>query len=143
MEEISLKKDILKQRQRHLRFSSTKSEQVLWQELRDRKFIFKFRRQYNIDKYIVDFYCHDLKLIIELDGPIHEHQEKHDNNRQQYLESKGCLVLRFKNDEVLFEREKTMEIIKKVCNRLKDKILIQSSHDPSPRAPLPRGEGDN
>ncbi len=60
----------------------------------------KFRRQHSIDRFIVDFYCAELQLVIEIDGPIHELPNA-DAERQRFLESMGLRVLRFSNDEVL------------------------------------------
>jgi very-short-patch-repair endonuclease len=61
----------------------------------------KFRRQHPIGPYIVDFFCHESKLVIELDGQSHEGKEHYDNRRQQYLESQGYRVFRVLNDDVL------------------------------------------
>jgi len=97
-----------KRRRSKLRRNQTKAEQVLWKELQDKKLGIKFRRQFQIDKYIVDFYCHKLKLIIELDGPIHQYQTQYDKQRQIYLEKKGYLLIRYLNDEVLFDRDAIM-----------------------------------
>ena len=91
------------------------SEKVLWQELRMKKLGYKFRRQFNIGRYIVDFYCNDLKLIIELDGPIHENREVYDSNRQKWIENEGFIFIRYKNDEVLFDREAVMQDIINKC----------------------------
>lgn len=104
-------KTIWKDRRRRLRLQSTKAEYVLWQELRRRKLGVKFRRQFNIGPFIVDFYCHSLKLIIEADGPIHQYQIEYDRYRNAWLRSKEHTVLRFTNDAILFERESVMKII--------------------------------
>src|SRR5262245_18256186 len=61
----------------------------------------KFRRQHGIDKFIVDFYCHEARLIIEVDGFIHEYSVEEDAIRQEYLEGLGFRVIRFTNDDVL------------------------------------------
>ncbi len=87
-----------------LRHSMTDAEKVLWNELKSRKFMgLKFRRQHPIHCYIADFYCHEQKLIIEVDGGIHheESQKEHDTKRTDELNHFGIKVLRFKNDEVL------------------------------------------
>lgn len=105
----------LKRRRRRLRREQTRAEFVLWQELRAKRTGHKFYRQFSFEKkFIVDFYCEKFKLVIELDGPIHddETRKKYDKRRQDWLEKQGYKVLRFKNDEVLFEREKAMEKIK-------------------------------
>jgi len=95
-------------RRSKLRRNQTKSEQVLWKELQSKKLGLKFRRQFQIQQYIVDFYCHTLKLIIELDGPIHQYQTEYDKQRQDFLVHDGYHVVRYLNDEVLFERESVM-----------------------------------
>ena len=72
----------LKQR-RHLRKNSTNPERIIWQRLRSRQIGgFKFRRQHSIDKYIVDFFCLELDLIIEIDGDVHAYKEEYDKKRQ-------------------------------------------------------------
>ena len=83
-----------------LRKSSTPQEIILWSRIRRIALGFKFRRQHSIGPYIVDFYCPEKKLIIELDGWQHNEQVKHDTERTIFLESLGLLVLRFWNDEV-------------------------------------------
>ncbi|OGH73360.1 MAG: hypothetical protein A3C90_03195 [Candidatus Magasanikbacteria bacterium RIFCSPHIGHO2_02_FULL_51_14] len=107
-----------KQRRRHLRASLTKAEYVLWQELRRKILGLKFRRQASIGKFIVDFYCHALRLIIEIDGYVHDgaYQKEYDAFREEWLRRQGYTVLRFTNDEVLFERDKVLERIQSWCN---------------------------
>jgi very-short-patch-repair endonuclease len=61
----------------------------------------KFRRQHSIEKFIVDFYCNEAQLVIEVDGPVHEYTPEEDAIRQEFLESLGFTVLRFTNDEIL------------------------------------------
>ncbi len=102
-------------RRKKLRLRATKAEKVLWQELKDKKLGYKFRRQFQIKKYIVDFYCHELRLVIELDGPIHQYQQKYDKLRTRNLEKLGLLVIRYINDKVLFEREKTLSELQMTC----------------------------
>ncbi|MEK7623145.1 MAG: endonuclease domain-containing protein [Patescibacteria group bacterium] len=108
-------------RRRRLRRDATKAEEVLWRELRNRKLGYKFRRQFSVGEYIVDFYCPELKFVIELDGPVHndEAQKAYDARRTQFLENEGNYVLRFLNDEVLFEREKAVEKILVICKSLR------------------------
>ena len=86
-----------------LRQEMPKSEVVLWQKLRANQFKYKFRRQYGISKYIIDFYCPVLKLAIEIDGGTHEYrkQVKYDEQRQKYLEELGIKVIRLNSKEVL------------------------------------------
>jgi len=86
---------------RSLRKRMTKSEKLLWNKLRKRQLNgMHFRKQHPVDCYIVDFYCHQAQLVIEVDGKIHQFQKEYDRNRQKVLESLGLTVIRFKNEEV-------------------------------------------
>ncbi len=79
-----------KEATRMFRKKATESEELLWQRLRDRRLDgFKFRRQHPIGPFIVDFYCAARKLVVEVDGPIHETQLQLDRERQQWLEANG------------------------------------------------------
>ncbi len=94
--------DLLKPLARQMRAAPTLAERLLWEHLRDRQVGgLKFRRQHGIERFIVDFYCAEMRLVIEVDGPIHEYTQEEDAVRQQFLESQGLRVLRFTNDEVL------------------------------------------
>jgi very-short-patch-repair endonuclease len=101
---------------RELRQSSTKAEKILWQYLRNRKLNgLKFRRQHPLDKFIADFYCHEKKLVIELDGSVHniKDNEEYDSARTNEINELGIRVLRFRNDEVESNIETVLkEIIK-------------------------------
>lgn len=85
-----------------LRKSATPQEIILWSHLRKKQLGYKFRRQHSIGKYIVDFYCTEKKLIIELDGWQHREENNggYDIERTNFLESLGCKVLRFWNNEI-------------------------------------------
>ncbi len=86
---------------RDFRKQSQPSEVVLWNVLRARQLRgFKFRRQQPIGSFVVDFYCDEAGLIVEVDGPIHEHQQDADRQRQELLESLGLCVLRIQADEI-------------------------------------------
>ncbi len=85
-----------------MRREPTAAENALWQKLRRKQLLgHKFRRQHTIDRFIVDFYSRDAKLIIEVDGPIHMYTKVEDAIRQEFLESLGFRVIRFKNADVL------------------------------------------
>jgi len=104
----------LKERARELRQSQTDAEAVFWELVRDRQFEgLKFRRQHQIGDYIVDFYCHEQRLVVELDGEVHDdpEQKKHDAQRDKYLESIGNQILRFKNKTLLETTEKVFQEI--------------------------------
>ncbi len=86
-----------------LRRESTPQEIILWSKLKNRNFHnLKFRRQYSIGKYIVDFICLEKKIIIELDGWQHkeENQERYDEERSKFFKKCGFRILRFWNNEV-------------------------------------------
>jgi len=104
---------------RRLRRDMTPAERTLWRVLRNRNLEgYKFRRQHPIEKYIVDFYCAEASLVIEIDGDIHSNPEKskQDKIRSEYLEGKGYRVLRYTNEEVLERLEDVVEmLIEVVC----------------------------
>lgn len=89
---------------RELRKESTAAEKLLWNHLRNRKLNgLKFRRQHPIDKFVVDFYCHEKKLVIELDGGVHDIKEnkEYDEARTSMLAGLGIYVIRVRNEEVI------------------------------------------
>lgn len=86
-----------------LRKNMTEAEKILWKELRKRDvFKARWKRQHPIDIFIVDFYCHEYKLVIELDGEIHlrEDVQEHDNGREYEIEKFGITILRFTKKEI-------------------------------------------
>jgi len=94
-----------RERRKELRRNSTEAEKVLWDVLRDRRLEgIKFRRQYGVGGYILDFYAARLKFAIEVDGMAHENAEAraYDKIRSEYLHGVGIEVKRFKNYEVLY-----------------------------------------
>lgn len=111
--------DQTRRRAVELRNKSTGPEQVLWQSLRARQLAdLKFRRQHPIEPFIVDFFCADAKLIIELDGESHEGTQKYDADREQQLASMGYRILRFTNDEVIENLDGVLEVIgKAACDK--------------------------
>jgi len=96
-----------------LRNNLTEEEMILWGRLKEGIANYKFRRQHPISNYIVDFYCHKMKLVIEVDGSIHSSKEnqKLDEIRQKNLEKLGLIVLRFTNEEVRSKIENVLEKI--------------------------------
>ena len=112
-----------------LRKRSTDTENILWRSLRAKRLQgLKFRRQEPIGKYIVDFVCHEKKIIIELDGGQHSEESGNDQERDEWLRSQGFRVLRFWNNDVLSQTEEILEIILKKC--------LES---PSPSSPPVKG----
>ena len=91
----------LKPEARRIRHQPTAAESILWASLRNRKLGgFRFRRQHAIGRFIVDFYCSDLKLVVEVDGQIHKGRRDEDEARDNFLRERGLSVLRFSNDRV-------------------------------------------
>lgn len=86
---------------RHLRKVATPAEVILWEEIRNRKLGgLKFRRQYPVLGFILDFYCAEKSLGIELDGSIHVSQEEYDKWREKVILEKGIHIVRFSNQEI-------------------------------------------
>jgi very-short-patch-repair endonuclease len=125
-----------KNRRRSLRKNATFTEKVLWQELRGKKLGYKFRRQHGIGSYIVDFYCPQLKLVIELDGSVHSiiTVQKKDKIKEQYLEQMGFVVKRYLNEMVLYEKNFVLDDIYFTCQRLS--VLKSQTQSLLPRFPL-------
>ncbi len=122
-------------KRRALRKNSTKSENLVWKIVRNGKLGYKFRRQYSIGAYIVDFYCHELRLIVELDGYTHNDTAiiKHDDERQKRLEKLGYVIKRYTDEQVMKDQEAVYADLKHLCG-----TLAHASPHPDP---LPMGEG--
>ena len=104
------------QRARRLRHDSTLPERILWGSLRGAQLAgLKFRRQHSIGPFVVDFYCHEAKLVVELDGDSHIGRADADSRRTQYLESQGLRVLRVNNDDVIQDLEAVWRGILLAC----------------------------
>lgn len=113
---------IIYQRARELRENATYCEGILWDYLKTKPMGLKFRRQHPYAVYILDFYCHALKLVIEVDGSIHQVEEVRNKDiiRQNALEKDGLIVTRINNDQLLNAPEKVFEelnlLIQKILN---------------------------
>ena len=106
---------------RELRQESTEAEKLLWEELRNRKLNgLKFRRQHPLDKFIVDFYCNEKKIVLELDGGVHNEKinKEYDEARTAMLAGLNIIVLRFKNEEVINDMQGVLKKIRDVANML-------------------------
>jgi very-short-patch-repair endonuclease len=111
---------------RKMRKHSTSAEECFWQKVRNRKLYgLKFNRQFIITFtfdatftkfYIADFYCEQLKLIVELDGQIHLKQQEQDLIRTEHMYKRGFQVIRFSNDQVLKEWEYVKSVIKNILD---------------------------
>ena len=103
---------LARDRARELRQRQTPAELALWVILRERRLEgLKFRRQYPIGIFIVDFCCRERKLIVELDGDVHDTntQQAWDENRDAYLQQRGFKVLRFRNEMVFDEPDRVLQ----------------------------------
>ncbi len=100
-----------------LRQEPVLAEKILWKFLRNNQLGYKFRRQFGIGHYVVDFYCHPLRLILEVDGWTHDFEktQQKDGEKQIFLEKSGYKVIRFKNEEVYGDVGVLLEKIKNVC----------------------------
>ena len=102
---------------RLLRRNATPAEKLLWEALRNRKAGgLKFRRQQIIEGFIVDFFCHQAKLVVEVDGGIHdeEEQKNSDKHRRNVFAARGLKEIRFRNEEVINDIERVVLKIRKV-----------------------------
>jgi len=106
----------IQRRAKELRKEATPAEKVLWERLRGKRLGgFKFRRQAPMGKVIADFYCPECKLIVEVDGDIHDFQIEEDIQRTKEIESFGYHVIRFRNEEILSNIELVLEKILDAC----------------------------
>jgi len=118
-----------------MRHAATDAENLLWQRLRAKRFMaLKFRRQQVIEPYIVDFYCHEIGLVIELDGGQHGTNDavEYDAERTKFLEALGLTGVRYWNHDVLGKTDVVLEDLWQVCTELKLKNV---------KVPSPSGRG--
>ena len=110
---------------RELRQELTEAEKLLWTELRNRKLNgLKFRRQHPLDKFIADFYCNEKKLVVELDGGVHDEKinKEYDEARSAMLGALNIIVLRFKNEDVINNMKDVLRKISDVADMLNRNI---------------------
>jgi very-short-patch-repair endonuclease len=108
-------------RARQLRQEQTASEALLWEQLRDRRLAgYKFRRQHPLGRFVVDFYCAEKRLIVELDGPVHDRQHERDATREAALRSQGYQLIRFTNAAINSD-------LAGVCQRISETLKHPSS----------------
>jgi len=106
-------------RAKELRRHMTEAEKILWQHLRANRLDgLHFRRQQVIDGFIVDFYCHAAKLVIEVDGEIHQQQLEYDQARDRVLMARGLRVLRIRNAELMRDLDRVLTRIAAACGDL-------------------------
>ncbi len=119
----------IKQLARELRSNQTAAEQKIWDRIRNKQLEgYRFVRQYSIGRYIADFYCSKAMLAVEVDGKVHDSEERkgYDKIRDEVIRMYGIRVIRFTNDEILFDIDNTL---KRILEYLKDNL--QSNTDSS------------
>lgn len=104
---------------KELRKNLTNAELVLWEYLKQKPFGYKFRRQHPLGNYIADFYCHKMKLVIEIDGNVHDNLEvkRQDEIREKDLKEAGLSIIRFRNEEVEKRLETVINKIESIINK--------------------------
>ena len=121
-----------------LRLNMTDAEKLLWEKLRNKLILgLRFRAQHPIDRFIADFYCHKVKLVIELDGGVHiaEEQKLYDNGRTAEMEEYGIKVIRFTNHEIFKDLANVIIEIEKICNeRLTPPFPQKTGHQTIPHS---------
>ncbi|MCX6745586.1 MAG: endonuclease domain-containing protein, partial [Candidatus Parcubacteria bacterium] len=127
-------------KRRFLRKNMTKAEVVLWQKLKGKNLGYKFRRQFGVGPYIVDFYCPQIKLGIEIDGGVHAFKSAQirDKIRQKFLESKDLYVKRYWNSEILNNCDSVIEDILVTCAQI-DNLKKNEYFEPFESPPKIRG----
>ena len=117
----------LKQFARDLRNNSTLSEVLLWRQIKGQTLKYEFHRQVPIDEFIVDFYCHELKLAIEIDGDSHNDKYDYDVSRQTTLQDLGVKFIRFYDVDV---KKNLAGVLSALGNKI-DEIVRTSPWPPS------------
>ena len=145
-ERLYTRKEKLTER-KHLRNHSTTAESTLWKTLRCRQIDgLKFRRQHSIGAYIMDFYCPEIKLCIELDGNVHDDYLQHQSDiiRTKFINSQGITIFRFSNECVYCNPDQIIEAIRifNQCPKLRQGIIKDNNvlQNPPLTPPLQGGE---
>ncbi len=117
----------LKQFARDLRNNSTLSEVLLWRQIKGQTLKYEFHRQVPIDEFIVDFYCHELKLAIEIDGDSHNDKYDYDVSRQTKLQDSGVKFIRFYDVDV---KKNLAGVLSALGNKIDEIVRISSTTSP-------------
>ncbi len=114
---MGTKSPVKRELARSMRGSMTETEELLWAHLRKNRLTgLHFRRQQVIDGFIADFYCHEAGIVVEADGSVHDHRPDYDRLRDQIIEARSILVLRFTNDEITSNIEHVPKTIAKAAH---------------------------
>ena len=114
------------ERAKMLRKNMTESEKKMWEVLKEKKVLgLRFRPQHPIDIFIADFYCHPLKLVVEVDGGIHKSkdQAEYDIGREAELNEWGIKVVRFTNEKIEKDIDRVKDQIVEICKRRRSELL--------------------
>ncbi|MCX6766686.1 MAG: endonuclease domain-containing protein [Candidatus Moranbacteria bacterium] len=122
-----------KQKRRDLRKEMTSAEGIVWSQIRNHQIDHKFRRQFSIGAYVADFYCSELKLVIEIDGGQHFEDEAidYDKARTKYFNDLGITVARYTNADVKRNLISVMDDLLRQCKTIKN-IQVSKSTPPRP-----------
>lgn len=115
------------ERAKELRREMTPAEKLLWQEIRANKLGVRFRRQQVIQGFIVDFYCHQAGLVVEVDGDVHDLQKDEDERREKVLTEMGLRIVRFGNDEVGRDLSHGDATQSAVVEKIRELVLVYSA----------------
>ena len=113
----------------------TRAETRLWDRLRRDAIGASIRRQHSIGPFVADFYCHAARLVIEVDGPVHDTTVARDARRDALMIAHGLEVIRFANDQVLTETDAVLEVLATVIERRVS--VMRSASTPQPPDPPP------
>ena len=122
---ICFNKSSQTEKRRKLRQNQTNAEELVWRFIRNRQLLgYKFKRQYSVDHFVIDFFCSDLKLAIEIDGGSHNspEQRKKDIVRQKYLEAFNINFVRVKDEELFGNPNKAFDKIEQAIKLIRKKI---------------------
>ena len=130
----------LEERAREFRKNPTPAEAVLWKELKANRTGFHFRRQQVVTPFIVDFYCHEASLVVEVDGDVHDLRPDADRERTEYLTGLGLFVIRFRDEEIMNQTSSVVARISDTCSQRIARSIPQRASG-ARRSPFPPREG--
>jgi very-short-patch-repair endonuclease len=111
-------KPVIFERAKFLRDNMTECEKILWSSLNKNQLGVRFKPQHPVATFIVDFYCHKLSLVIEIDGDYHKFNSQYDRSRSDELEKYNLTIVRFKNEEILNDLNTVLLKIEKMITQL-------------------------
>jgi very-short-patch-repair endonuclease len=133
----------LKNLARQLRNNSTLAEVLLWQNVKGKSLGYEFHRQVPINEFIVDFYCHELSLAIEIDGSTHDYNYESDDDRQKVLENLGISIVRFSDYDVKRNLNDVLRALGTIILEIEEKMIIERKMKEDKTSPLPPSKGES